>query len=999
MNRTVLTILFLNLFLFSQSQTTTLFSDDFESGLDQWTLHYTPGMDYWYPITDEGVSGSNCIKNSTNMVAPYAENDSWIISPEINTQSLNSASVQLATKSYEQGIDLELYYSFDYSGNFESANWNKIEVTDWNNTTSWSTTQKYNVSLEGQTSLYFAIRYQTTLTEASIWWVDNFSFVYTEENNYELTGTSDHFNYYTNITDSSNYYLKVQDALEQQYDKLTSIWNRPNIDNLYPDDSKISVIFTTKENIPLSANDSPSWKCGFFDKDNNTIYLSPLNSFIQKDYYKSTQQLAINTFSQLTLIKKLIRDERYYHPDYFMEGFGLYETGYRAQRDSLMEKFNDLETQEPKISDIEDTTGITNSSQKDLIVSYIESQILVDCYYHMEPGYREYEWQKYLKYYHINQGDDQVKLIYSTEHFDFYAQNKELANIDNYGDAMENQYNIQNTRYDLNIKHRFNICIYDFEVGNEIMNRTDFCGQAFGGDRFQTLPIDGSEGYGLANHEFMHNLVSLFNYYGPGQFLNEGIAVFSEEGPMTDEELPYHIYKIEDTYYHFLKKYGREPTYEEVFTNSEAFVSEDPYWIDVYGLGFMFWTYMYDKYHDYKKFQAFITDKWNWSVFSGQTNEQESNEFFQYWKELAHFGPPLEKENLPFSSTFNDTLSGWTYVPYKARDIWEERSSGGIDNSRCAGIYHPYFLDDKEVDTWLITPTINTENVDKLELSFSFYCDGSGIEPELYYSNNFNNVCDNVTWIKIDNFNWDSGHNTWSTESITIDNTANQISIAIRYQSSGDMTANLFIDDFSVKDYYANNEPNLEINEPLTVDNASTTTITDSYLSASDDESFASEIEFIITQQPQYGQIENTDNTGSSIQSFSQQEVNDQKIAYVHDGSSTTSDQFVFNVSDGTNTISNNTFSIVINAATSINNIENNFINIWPTAIDSKVEIESKNCMLKEVKVYDVNGRCALSKELNTLSTELNCSILNSGMYLFVILTDKSQVVRKLIKK
>ena len=60
--------------------------------------------------------------------------------------------------------------------------------------------------------------------------------------------------------------------------------------------------------------------------------------------------------------------------------------------------------------------------------------------------------------------------------------------------------------------------------------------------------------------------------------------------------------------------------------------------------------------------------------------------------------------------------------------------------------------------------------------------------------------------------------------------------------------------------------------------------------------------------------MENTDSPGVVISSFTQQNLNDGKIQYVHDDSDTTSDSFVFKVSDGTNELTGQTFSITGNA-------------------------------------------------------------------------------------
>ncbi|MBI9069303.1 MAG: HYR domain-containing protein, partial [Salinivirgaceae bacterium] len=109
--------------------------------------------------------------------------------------------------------------------------------------------------------------------------------------------------------------------------------------------------------------------------------------------------------------------------------------------------------------------------------------------------------------------------------------------------------------------------------------------------------------------------------------------------------------------------------------------------------------------------------------------------------------------------------------------------------------------------------------------------------------------------------------------------------------------------------------PTMVTNNGLRLNEGETMYIPIDSLESDDSDTDNSILIYTITSSPNYGQLENTDNSGISINSFTQQNVIDDKIQYVHDGSNTTSDSFTFKVADGTpNELTGQTFSITINA-------------------------------------------------------------------------------------
>ena len=117
-------------------------------------------------------------------------------------------------------------------------------------------------------------------------------------------------------------------------------------------------------------------------------------------------------------------------------------------------------------------------------------------------------------------------------------------------------------------------------------------------------------------------------------------------------------------------------------------------------------------------------------------------------------------------------------------------------------------------------------------------------------------------------------------------------------------------------DIAAVNDPPYVINNlGLGLNEGASKTITTTALSAGDVETADSLLSFTLTSGPSNGHLENTDNPSVSITSFTQQNLTDGKILYVHNGSNTISDSFTFKVADDEGgELTGQTFSITINA-------------------------------------------------------------------------------------
>jgi trimeric autotransporter adhesin len=106
--------------------------------------------------------------------------------------------------------------------------------------------------------------------------------------------------------------------------------------------------------------------------------------------------------------------------------------------------------------------------------------------------------------------------------------------------------------------------------------------------------------------------------------------------------------------------------------------------------------------------------------------------------------------------------------------------------------------------------------------------------------------------------------------------------------------------------------PILNINAGITILESGSGVITAAMLSSSDVDTPASQIVYTITNPTINGQIELTTSPGIAVTSFTQDDVNNGRVVYVHDGSETLSDSFDFTVADATTTLGVTAFSITV---------------------------------------------------------------------------------------
>jgi hypothetical protein len=87
-----------------------------------------------------------------------------------------------------------------------------------------------------------------------------------------------------------------------------------------------------------------------------------------------------------------------------------------------------------------------------------------------------------------------------------------------------------------------------------------------------------------------------------------------------------------------------------------------------------------------------------------------------------------------------------------------------------------------------------------------------------------------------------------------------------------------------------------------------------------------------------------------------------------------------------------------VSATTSINEVNNSILNIYPNPVKHKLHITSvAETKINSVKIYSVAG--SLVKEANLKDNQIDMSDLNSGIYYAKIMTENREIVKKIIKE
>ena len=620
------------------------FFDGFEETISndatftKWTTENLQGWHYWHLIPGGGVPGQCMRFENTEL----AQND-WLITRQITGENIENILIRFDVFHFGQGVKPKLLYTSQYNGDASASSWTEINYSLGENENEWYNTGDIIIENPGNT-LFFAFHYEAARNEGIYILIDNFKVQSYVPVKYELAGSSDHFEFYTNMTEASDYWLEIKDILEVQYEKLSALWNRPGIEDIFNDDDIIKVYYSEREFINQVDAETPQWKCGFHDAENLTLFLARLSSTSQVSFYSDLQTLAKNEFSQLAVAKKFMRNNYDNLPPHFLEGFGLYESGFRPRRDSVIKYLTHSPV--PDFNFISDTTGICSTLKRDLIVSNIEGQILSGwSYLAVGPGASTFiakQWPAYLKYYYTEPENKRIKLLISTTDFDFYGAISDSSHFSEIVSYFENAYSFYIEKYKYKPEHRFNVVIVPTEtIGMQLLNYDDYFngGVGCGGD----LVIELSPNYnydaqiyysnyfgydGMSAHEFFHVFYNHFMWNIPGGFWAEGTADFSARHALGWEIPAHSLWEIDWMFKDYAKEYN-------VVVNL-AHISTNPYLkLDIYFLGDMFFEYIFKYHGGYEKIREFFNAGMDYSVFNATYSEIDDG-YINYLKGLVN---------------------------------------------------------------------------------------------------------------------------------------------------------------------------------------------------------------------------------------------------------------------------------------------------------------------------------------------------------------------------
>jgi len=634
------------------------FLDDFEETIvndaifQNWTTRNLEGWHYWHMVFYQGVNGSQCMRfENTDLV----QND-WLVSNPINCAEVENLKVNFSHLYHANKVPPKLYYTNQYNGNTSESTWTELSYSFGENENQWYASEDFIIENPGDV-IYFAFHYQAAANEGSYFLLDNFSVKeYIPIVPFELVGTSEHFEFYTNISGEENFYVDIQKELEIHFLKLSSLWNRPGIENVFNENEKIKIYYSEKSAIDKVMVETPNWKNGFHDVEKLELFLSPISTTNQEIYYTNLQNLVINEFSQLAISKKFLRENSNYFPAYFLEGFGLYEMGVRPRRDSIIKYLN--ENPVPDFNFLKDTANISTTLKKDLILSNIEGQLLTTWSYSaVGPGASSFiqgQWPDYLKYFYQYPEQDRIKLHHESSHFNFYLAESDTNHFSEYMTYFEDAYIFFTENYSYIPEHRFNVVIMPTEqIGMDLTGYSRFNGGAgCGGDLNLMLSPNynfNQETYdvfyaGMSAHEFFHIYYNHFMWEIPGGFWAEGSADFSARHSLGEDIRRERFWMIKWTFNEYAEKYNVELDLEHISTNPNLE-------LDIYYLGDMFFEYLYINHGGFEKIREFFNNGMDYSVFNASYDEIDTG-YINYLKSLVGIPLNVEEEQLKHAILF-----------------------------------------------------------------------------------------------------------------------------------------------------------------------------------------------------------------------------------------------------------------------------------------------------------------------------------------------------------
>ncbi|MBW4429181.1 MAG: tandem-95 repeat protein [Nostoc desertorum CM1-VF14] len=270
------------------------------------------------------------------------------------------------------------------------------------------------------------------------------------------------------------------------------------------------------------------------------------------------------------------------------------------------------------------------------------------------------------------------------------------------------------------------------------------------------------------------------------------------------------------------------------------------------------------------------------------------------------------------------------------------------------------------IDTGKPTSTVNALPSNINDTSFQVTWSGSDnaggsalADFTIYVSDNgksFVSWLENTTLIEA-TFSGQPGH-TYAFYSVARDNAGNAQEVPTQSQAS-------------TKVANGNNNPALAVNQGLTLNEEGTADITTTQLQITDADNTAAQIIYTLTNLPIHGSLKVNGTALTVSNTFTQADIDNNRLTYTHDGSETTSDSFNFTVADGAGgTIDSTTFNITVNPVNDAPTLEKQIADQTATE-DSAFSFTIKSDTFKDVDAGDYLTYSATIENGNSLPSWL----------------------------
>lgn len=197
---------------------------------------------------------------------------------------------------------------------------------------------------------------------------------------------------------------------------------------------------------------------------------------------------------------------------------------------------------------------------------------------------------------------------------------------------------------------------------------------------------------------------------------------------------------------------------------------------------------------------------------------------------------------------------------------------------------------------------------------------------------------------------------------------------------------------FTITITHQNAAPVISQNITSTLAEGGTDTISSGELAVTDADNTAAQVVYNVTQGPANGSLQLTTSLGTPVSTFTQDDINNNRLVFVHDSSESTTDKFTFTVTDGTDTVAATEFNFTITAVndvpTSSKNVALDASNGTTTKLDNaSLEYSDPDNtttqLVYTVTDVPVNGDLELSSTPNVAITTFTQAQLDSGLIVY----------------